>query len=73
MTLPEAVATLREFRKLNLGPDLSLAIDTACNAIDALIESDRMYWERTALISPADGRPYSIPMGGALSLTGVAA
>lgn len=47
MTLPEAVETLREFRKLTLGPDLSLAIDTACNAIDALIESDRVYRERS--------------------------
>jgi hypothetical protein len=46
MTLVEAVETLREFRKLTLGPDLSLAIDTVCNAIDALIESDRMYRER---------------------------
>lgn len=46
MTLPEAAETLREFRKLTLGPDLSLAIDTACNAIDALIESDRVFRER---------------------------
>jgi len=45
MTLPEAVATLREFRKLTLGPDLSLAIDTVCNAVDALIESDRIFRE----------------------------
>lgn len=35
MTLPEAVETLREFRKLTLGPDLSLAIDIVCDEIDS--------------------------------------
>lgn len=49
MTLDQAIATLREFRMLRLGPELSEAIDTACDALDALVESDRMYRERRAL------------------------
>lgn len=63
MTLQEAIETLREFRKLNLGPELSLAIDTACDAVDALVESDRMY----------RGRIHGVPVGVGGVLTTTAA
>ena len=42
MTLPEAVEILREFRKLNLGPDLSLAIDTVVAEYAAVQEQRKM-------------------------------
>ena len=56
MTLPEAVKTLRAFNLWRRGDESAMlspeligrAIDAACDAADALIESDRMHRERAA-------------------------
>ena len=69
MTDAECAETLAEFRKLTLGPELSAALDHAIGRL----RPAPMGFALGPLISPTDGRPYSIPIGGALSLNVAAA
>lgn len=57
MTDAECAETLAEFRKLTLGPELSAAMDWAIYRLSHREPALAL----GPLISPTDGRPYSLP------------
>lgn len=64
MTDAECAEILAEFRKLRIGPELSAAMDHAIGRLSNRSQAFAL----GPLISPTDGRPYSFPIGGTLSL-----